>query len=94
MLFFLSLLFCAQSDKGAGEQLGKSFGLPSRERLLLSPLRAWLKGGEKDASCPGLPQPAGAGTKGEGTSGRKGRGQAGERKEELRRKGRARSKNS
>lgn len=71
--FFLSLLFCAQSDKGAGEQLGKSLELPSRERLLAVPSQShsvrgetWLKGGsDKDAGCPGLPQPAGAGTKGE-----------------------------
>lgn len=44
----------------------------------------WLKrGSEKDAGCPGQEQRE-----------RKGRGQAGERKEELRREGRARSKNS
>lgn len=72
--FFLSLLFCAQSDKGAGEQLGKSLELPSRERLLAVPSQShsvrgetWLKGGsDKDAGCPGLPQPAGGRNKGRG----------------------------
>lgn len=88
MFSFLSLLFCAQSDKRQESDWDVALELPSREMLLVPPFwshcvrgRIRLKGGnEKDLGCPGSPQPAGAGTERGAPRG----GRAGGRQERVR----------